>query len=300
MVKYFSRIPVLAIIAIVVLSIAMPGQASADKGETEMSEARQYFVQLLGTRAGWPNDMTPAEEKIMTEHYYYLKDLIKKKKVLMAGPVFDPIFGLIILSTESEAEAKDIMDKEPSVVAGVHTYEMHEMRASLLVDYQSPERFVNDPAAKAIRKETVVPATIDQVWEAWTTTEGVKTFFSSAAKVELRIGGPFEIYFLTDAPYGQRGSEDCHFLSYLPKKMLSFEWNAPPSFGDLRGIHTYVVLEFEPVGEKQTKVTLSHVGWGKSDEWDKVYDYFDKAWEYVLGNLKKRFEDGPLDWSTSQ
>ena len=31
-------------------------------------------------------------------------------------------------------------------------------------------------------------------------------------------------------------------------------------------------------------------------EWDKAYDYFSKAWPYLLGNLKKRFESGPTDW----
>jgi hypothetical protein len=27
-----------------------------------------------------------------------------------------------------------------------------------------------------------------------------------------------------------------------------------------------------------------------------VYDYFDKAWDNVLGNLQKRFTEGPVDW----
>lgn len=273
------------------------GNAWAGEGDNQMSQPKHYFVQLLGTREGWPENMTPEEEKVMTDHFYYLKDLVKKKKVYLAGPVFDPVFGLIILSVDSEAEARELMDKEPSVAAGVHTYEMHEMRASLLVDYQSPDRFVKNPSDKVIRKEVIVPATIDQVWETWTTTEGVNTFFSSAAKVELRIGGPFEIYFLLDAPYGSRGSEDCHILSYLPKRMLSFEWNAPPSFGDLRGIHTFVVLEFEEVGPDQVNLTLSHIGWGRGEDWDQVYDYFDKAWQRVLDNFKKRFDEGPLNWS---
>jgi len=272
-------------------------EVGADEGEKNMSETKHYFVQLLGTREGWPENMTPEEEKVMSDHYYYLKDLIKMKKVYLAGPVFEPVFGLIILAVDSEKEARDIMDNEPSVKAGVHTYELHPMRASLLVDYQSPERYVNDPSDKIIRKEVTVPADLDAVWESWTTTDGVKTFFSNAAHVELRIGGPFEIYFIEDAPYGSRGSEDCHILGFLPKKMLAFEWNAPPSFGPLRGIHTQVVLEFEPAGTDSVVVTLSHIGWGRGEEWNKLYDYFDKAWSYVLANFKQRCETGPLNWS---
>jgi len=157
---------------------------------------------------------------------------------------------------------------------------------------------VKDQSDKILRKETFVPATLEQVWNAWTTTEGVKTFFSPEAKVELAVGGPFEIYFILEAPYGSRGSEDCRVLSYLPMEMLSFSWNAPRDFGELRKRHTIVVLHFQEVGPGKVKVALSQLGWGKGEDWGKLYDYFDKAWSYVLGNLKKRFAAGPIDWSS--
>jgi uncharacterized protein YndB with AHSA1/START domain len=162
-------------------------------------------------------------------------------------------------------------------------------------------RFVEakDQSGKILVKEILVPAALDEVWSAWTTTEGVKTFFSSEAKVELAVGGPYEIYFLLDAPHGSKGSEGCQVLSYLPTQMLSFSWNAPPEFGELRGQHTMVVLRFEEVESGKVKVVLWHHGWGRGEEWDKLYDYFDKAWSYVLGNLKKRFAAGPIDWQAA-
>ena len=153
---------------------------------------------------------------------------------------------------------------------------------------------------RILRKETVVPASLEEVWNAWTTTEGVKTFFSSEANVKLAVGGPFEIYFLLDTPYGSRGTEDCRVLSYLPMEMFSFSWNAPPEFGELRSKHTIVVLQFGEVEPGKVKVILSQHGWGRGKKWDKLYDYFDKAWAYVLGNLKKRFVAGPIDWSRDE
>jgi len=171
-----------------------------------VKQSKQYFVRILGTRAGWPDNMTPDEEKVMTEHYYYLKDLVKRRKVYMAGPVFDAKFGLIVLSVDSEREAKEIMDNEPSVKAGVHTYKMSAMRVSLLVDHQSAERYVGDPSDRILSKEIIIPGTLDDVWRAWTTTEGVKSFFAPDARVELRLGGPYEIYFVADSPPGDRKS----------------------------------------------------------------------------------------------
>lgn len=164
---------------------------------------------------------------------------------------------------------------------------------------QSSDRYVKDQSSRILPKEMVVPASLEEVWNAWTTTEGVKTFFSSEAEVELAVGGPYEIYFDLEKPYGLRGSEDCRVLSYLPMGMFSFEWNAPPEFGELRGKHTVVVLQFEDVRPGQVKVVLSQLGWGRGKDWDKLYDYFDKAWSWVLGNLKKRFAAGPIDWSSA-
>jgi len=32
----------------------------------------------------------------------------------------------------------------------------------------------------------------------------------------------------------------------------------------------------------------------------KAHAYFDKAWDYVLANLAKRFAEGPIDWSNKK
>lgn len=36
---------------------------------------------------------------------------------------------------------------------------------------------------------------------------------------------------------------------------------------------------------------------GSTGLWDKTCDYFDRVWGNVPGNLKKRFETGPMDWT---
>ena len=107
---------------------------SADEGKEKMSETIDYLIRIRGTRPDWPDNMTDRETKVMHDHFLYLKKLTEEKKVLMAGPVFDERFGLVILRVQDEREAVSIMDKEPSVVAGVHTYEIHPMKVSLMAE----------------------------------------------------------------------------------------------------------------------------------------------------------------------
>ena len=45
-------------------------------------------------------------------------------------------------------------------------------------------------------------APVEAVWQAWTTSEGIKSFFAPDARVEARPDGPFEIYFNPYAPPG--------------------------------------------------------------------------------------------------
>ena len=152
-------------------------------------------------------------------------------------------------------------------------------------------------AERAIDREVIVPAKVDAVWQAWTTSEGIKTFFAPDANVQLRVDGPFEIYINPYAEPGMKGADNMRIIGFQPQRMLSFTWNAPPSLPEARANRTVVILRFEPVGDSQTKVTLHHVGWGDGGEWDKAFDYFSKAWPNVLGNLQKRFTSGPVDWT---
>lgn len=152
-------------------------------------------------------------------------------------------------------------------------------------------------AERAIVKDVVVAATPQQAWEAWTTREGIVSFFAPDAKIEPRVGGAFAIYIDPGAAPGLKGADDMRFMALQPPKMLSFDWNAPPSLPEAREQRTFVVVRIEPVADGQTRVTLTHTGWGDGGEWDKAYAYFDRAWGNVLANLKKRFETGPVDWT---
>jgi uncharacterized protein YndB with AHSA1/START domain len=152
-------------------------------------------------------------------------------------------------------------------------------------------------AERAIDKSVEVPASLDQAWAAWTTRDGIVSFFAPDAKIEPRVGGAFQIYIDPGAPAGSKGADDMRFLAVQPKKMISFDWNAPPHLPEARAQRTFVVVRFEPLDEKTTRVSLHHVGWGEGGEWDRAYAYFDRVWGNVLANLKKRFEQGPQDWS---
>ena len=153
----------------------------------------------------------------------------------------------------------------------------------------------SESAERTLQKETIVHNSLKNVWDAWTTTRGVEAFFAPKANVELRKGGPYELYF--DPEDKAQSTKGLKILSYLPMEMLSFEWNAPPQFSIVRGSPGWVVVQLRELGSRQIHVRLTHLGWKKGPQWDQAYDYFMRAWTIVLERLKYRFAQGPVDWN---
>ena len=150
---------------------------------------------------------------------------------------------------------------------------------------------------RAIDKQVVVAAPIEAVWQAWTTRDGIRSFFAPDAEIDARVGGAFHIHMDPLAEPGMKGADEMRYMALQRPTMLSFDWNAPPSLPQARAQRTFVVVRLAPVDANTTRVTLHHTGWGEGGEWDQTFAYFDRAWGYVLGNLKTRFEKGPQDWT---
>lgn len=159
------------------------------------------------------------------------------------------------------------------------------------------DRFFFPASPKEIRTERYVDASIADAWAAWTTSAGFTAFLGVPATIEPVPGGKFEVLFMPDAPAGERGSEGCTVLSTLPNRMVSFTWNAPPTFPSVRngGFKTMVVVEFFPAGAARTRVVLHHHGWPAEGEstadWDGTFEYFQKAWPNVLAAMASHFAE---------
>ena len=142
-----------------------------------------------------------------------------------------------------------------------------------------------------------VKAPVSAVWQAWTSSDGITSFFAPEAEVDPRPDGAFHIFMDPYAKPGMKGADTMQVLAVEPERLLSFTWNAPPHLAQARAQRTVVILRFTPDGET-TRLTLTHLGWGSTGEWPQARAYFEKAWPNVLKNLQTRFETGkPYDWS---
>ena len=91
-------------------------------------------MKLIPPRTTFPGDITPAEAKLMQQHEEYWEAQFATGSVLIIGPVLDPkgAFGMAVLETATEEEARTLAMNDPSVKAGLDKVEISPMNVFLM------------------------------------------------------------------------------------------------------------------------------------------------------------------------
>ncbi len=89
-----------------------------------------FFLKLIPPRPTFPFDMSADERRVMGEHAVYLRAQFDAGKVVVYGPVLDPsgAYGMAVLAVADEAEARRLLDADPTVRAGLNRYELAPMQ----------------------------------------------------------------------------------------------------------------------------------------------------------------------------
>jgi uncharacterized protein YndB with AHSA1/START domain len=143
---------------------------------------------------------------------------------------------------------------------------------------------------KALRFEVIVPGSLDDVWSAFTTEDGLTTWLWRDVRVDLRVGGDWLVLF----PGGKTGGGT--IVAFEPKRSVTMKAMAPEQYPNVRETRTTARFEFEPVTAEATRVTLLQTGWRAGREWDDAYEYLAAGNATLLGQLHTRFLSGPLTW----
>lgn len=141
---------------------------------------------------------------------------------------------------------------------------------------------------KVLRIELSIPAPVHEVWEAFTTKQGLSSWLAPDVAVELKPGGDWLVKF----PGSTGGGT---ILSFVPEKEIVISALAPDRFPQVRATRTRAVFTFTGEGNS-TLVCLTQTGWQSGEQWDAAYEYLAAGNAEMLAMLHHRFVAGPTDW----
>jgi len=160
--------------------------------------------------------------------------------------------------------------------------------------------YVAPDGTRVLQHVVVIPATMQQVWDAFATTEGAAAWVAPLVHVDFRLGGIWESSYNPDSKIGDAGNIQNRFVSYRPPHMISMQVARTPAgfphADKLKG-DIVTVLEFKELGTKEVQVTESMVGFKPNDKaHDTILGFFRQGNAEALTALRKRFVDGPIDF----
>ncbi len=98
-----------------------------------MSFKTHQFIYIVKPRKENFNETATIEENnIVGEHFLYLQKLLEQNILILAGPELNAEFGIAIIETDSEDEARNIMENDPAVKKKVFSAKLYSFKVSLI------------------------------------------------------------------------------------------------------------------------------------------------------------------------
>ena len=101
-----------------------------------MSEELEFLYKIQPSRPEMLTEgPTDDEARIVGQHFEYLKTLLADGSLILAGRTQntdESSFGIVIFRAASEAQAREIMDRDPAVQQGVMRAELFPYRVALM------------------------------------------------------------------------------------------------------------------------------------------------------------------------
>lgn len=126
-------------------------------------------------------------------------------------------------------------------------------------------------------KEVAIHVVPSRVFAALTKPAMLNTWFTTGAKVDLRVGGR----------YSNADKDEGRFLEIVPNKRLRFTWDNPDHAPGT------IVEIFLTRKHGDSTVSLLHYGFTKKTDFEHYSSHI-SGWDWALYNLKSYLEGKPV------
>ncbi|MCF7800656.1 MAG: YciI family protein [Candidatus Marinimicrobia bacterium] len=94
-------------------------------------QKQTFIYQLKLTDPSKAETLTEDEKCIVSDHFEYLKNLLDKELLILAGRTEGAEFGIVIFEAESGSRAREIMENDPVIKNGLMIGEIYPYRLAL-------------------------------------------------------------------------------------------------------------------------------------------------------------------------
>ena len=138
--------------------------------------------------------------------------------------------------------------------------------------------------------EGTINAPVEKVWDAWATSEGLRSWLAPHAEIDFRIAGLMRANYNPDGTLGDGQTIENTILSYDPQKMISIRVSKAPDDFPFPGaiFDMWTIIYFDSDGPERTKVRIVANGFSTGEESQAMRAFFDQGNEITLREMQER------------
>jgi uncharacterized protein YndB with AHSA1/START domain len=139
--------------------------------------------------------------------------------------------------------------------------------------------------------EGLVEASLTEVWNVWSTSEGLRLWMAPHAEIDLRVGGLMRVNYNPDGQLGDSQTIVNTVLSFEPKRMISIRVvKTPDGFPFPNAIaQMWSVIYFAAAGENRTAFREVSLGFSSDEESQRMRAFFNNGNATTLSQLQRHF-----------
>ncbi len=146
-------------------------------------------------------------------------------------------------------------------------------------------------ATESVVTEGTVDAPVAQVWVAFTTGEGLRSWMAPHADIDLRVDGLMRVNYRAEGTLGDASTIVNRVLSFEPLRMLSIRVaKAPDDFLFPAAIQAmWTVIHFDALADARTRLRVVSMGFTPDDESQRMKAFFERGNAFTVTRLQERF-----------
>ncbi len=153
--------------------------------------------------------------------------------------------------------------------------------------------YINQSGEKVLRIELMLPLSIDDAWQLFTTDEKLKKWIAPLAHIELKTGGYLITNYDSTKNLTDSSSIKLPITSFIENELLILKVKLNNNF--VKSVretdeNLQEVIQFTKIDKNHTKIISSMLGWGDGADWEKVYKFFTLGNEWTYKELIKNYK----------
>ncbi len=154
--------------------------------------------------------------------------------------------------------------------------------------------YTTSSGEKVLRLEMIVPVDKKTAWNYFTKDELLKKWIAPLVHIELKTGGSILTNYNKDKSLDDSSSIRLGIINYLDEELITLKVKLNDNFSQkVQGEdgNLQELIQFINTGNGKTKIISSMIGWGKGEDWDKTYCFFEKGIFGPTKNCIKRLNN---------